>query len=103
VRFAGKFPATDEMQHLGTTANGLTRRLLDRATAAGVLRAGIEVPDISLIFEQLQAIRVDAPERAGLLRHRYLALLLDGLRSASAPPLPGPAPTWEEIRRRYDA
>ncbi|HJZ49784.1 MAG TPA: hypothetical protein VKE41_21555 [Roseiflexaceae bacterium] len=35
------------------------------------------------------------------LRHRYLALILDGLRAAAAP-LPGPAPHWEEMSRRYD-
>jgi AcrR family transcriptional regulator len=100
LRFAGRFPASEEMQHLGRSANALTQRLLHRT--AGALRPGIEVPDISLIFEQLQSIRVDDPARAAQLRHRYLALFLDGLRATAAPPLPGPAPAWEEIHRRYD-
>ena len=32
----------------------------------------------------------------------YLALMLDGLRAAAVSPLPGPAPQWEEINRRYE-
>jgi len=102
-RFAGTFPATEEMQELGRRSNALTQQLLDRADAAGVLRHGVVVPDISLIFEQIQSVRVDTPARAAALRHRYLALVLDGLRDTAAPPLPGPAPAWAEIHRHYDA
>lgn len=57
----------------------------------------------SLLFEQLQAIRVGDEARTAELRQRYLALILDGLHARSAPALPGPAPQWAEINRRYDA
>lgn len=103
LRFAGTFTATNELYRLARAARDLTQRLLDRTQAAGALRADITVGDVSLIFEQLQAARAGDEQRAGQLRHRYLALLLDALHHPSAAPLPGPPPTWEEISRRYDA
>ena len=103
VRLAGSFAATEELTHLGTTAYQATQRLLERTKAAGALRADIEVGDLSLLFEQLQAIRAGDEDRSRQLRHRYLSLLLDALRRPGAPPLPGPPPTWEEITRRYQA
>jgi hypothetical protein len=57
---------------------------------------------LSLLFEQLAAIKVGDPERTRQLRQRHLALLLDALRDTAAAPLPGPPPSWEEIRRRWE-
>jgi hypothetical protein len=102
VRLAGTFTATEELQELGRTALAVTRRLLDRARAAGALRPDIEVADVSLLLEQLQAIQVGDPRRSGQLRYRYLALVLEALRLPATSPLPGPPPTPEETRRRYD-
>jgi AcrR family transcriptional regulator len=101
LRLAGRFTATEELQRLGTGAYEATRRLLDRMRAANVLRPDIEVADVSLLLELLQAIRVTDEDRAARLRQRYLAVLLQGLRGPSAPPLPGPPPTVDEVRRRY--
>jgi len=102
LRFAGTFAATEELQRAGATAHEATQRLLDRTKAAGALRPDIEVGDISLLFEQLQAVHVNDPHRTTQLRHRYLTLILDALHTPSAPQLPGPPPTWQEISRRYD-
>jgi AcrR family transcriptional regulator len=102
VRLAGTFTATEELQELGRTAFAVTQRLLDRTRAAGALRPDIEVADVSLLLEQLQAIQVGDPQRSGQLRHRYLALVLEALQLPATSPLPGPPPTPEEIRRRYD-
>lgn len=101
VRFAGSFTATEELNRAGRTGYEVTQRLLDRTKAAGALRADIEVGDISLIFEQLQAVNTGDQRRASELRHRYLTLLLDGLHIVSGAPLPGPPPRWEEISGRY--
>jgi len=101
VRLAGTFTATDDLRRAGRTAQELTQRLLDRTIAAGVLRPDITVGDLSLLFEQLQAVQIGDPRRAGQLRHRYLALLLDALHAPAAAPLPGPPPGWDEISRRY--
>jgi AcrR family transcriptional regulator len=103
VRFAGSFTATEELYRLGREAHAATERLLARSQVAGALRADIVVGDLSLIFEQLQAIQVGDERRTGQLRRRYLALLLDALHTPSAGPLPGPPPSWDEIGRRYEA
>ena len=99
-RFAGRFTATEELHRAGRTAHELTQRLLARTTAVGALRSDIVVGDLSLVFEQLQAVHVGDEQRSGQLRHRYLALLLDALHAPAAP-LPGPPPGWDEISRRY--
>jgi AcrR family transcriptional regulator len=101
LRFAGTFIANEELQRAGRTAHEITQRLLERAKAAGALRVDIAVGDLSLLFEQLQAVRVGNEQRTSQLRHRYLTLLLDALHAPSAPPLPGPPPSWDEISSRY--
>ncbi|MDQ3912678.1 MAG: TetR/AcrR family transcriptional regulator [Actinomycetota bacterium] len=103
LRLAGTFSPTDELKREGERAHELTQRLLDRTKAAGVLRADIEVGDLSLIFEQMASVRLGDRRRTGQLRRRYSSLILGALRDASAPPLPGPPPSWEEIRRRWEA
>ena len=100
LRFAGTFTATEELHREGRSAHDATRRLLERTRAAGALRPGVEVGDLSLLFEQLQSVRVGDQRRTSQLRHRYLALLLDGLHLTAAP-LPGPAPRWREISGRF--
>ena len=103
LRLAGTFTPTEELNREGARAHDLTERLLERGRAVGALRADIGVADLSLLFEQLAAVRVDDRRRTGELRRRYLALLLEGLRAPAGAPLPGPPPEWEEIRRRWDA
>jgi AcrR family transcriptional regulator len=100
-RLAGRFTADDELTREGRRAYELTQRLLHRTKAAGALREDVEVADLSLLFEALQGIEVADPERSRELRRRYLALLLDALRDASAEALPGPAPSWLEMTSRY--
>jgi AcrR family transcriptional regulator len=102
VRFAGTFTATEELYRAGRKANELTQRLVARAKAAGALRADIEVGDLSLLFEQLQAVHAGDEMRTSQLRHRYLALILEALHAPGAASLPGPAPRWDEITRRYE-
>jgi AcrR family transcriptional regulator len=102
VRLAGSFTATDELRGQARTAFALTQRLLERTKAAGALRPDVEAGDVALLLEQLQAVRVGEPQRSRQLRHRYLAMVLDALHLPAAAPLPGPPPTPEELRRRYD-
>jgi AcrR family transcriptional regulator len=101
LRHAGAFTSTQELREAGMQAYVVSKQLLERAKAAGGLRPEIVVGDLALLFEQLQAIRVGDEARTSQLRQRYLALLLDGLRAGQAA-LPGPAPEWEEMNRRYD-
>jgi AcrR family transcriptional regulator len=100
LHLAGTFTPTEAHWLDGEYAAQLTARLLERTREAGALRSDFEVGDVSLVFEQLAAINVGDAARSNQLRHRYLALFLIGLRDASSP-LPGPSPTWEEIRNRW--
>ena len=85
----------------GQRSAELLGELFERTRAAGVLRPDLEVHDLSLIFEQLAAVRVGDKARTRETRHRYLALMLDAMRQTGAEPLPGPAPTWAEISQRW--
>jgi hypothetical protein len=68
-----------------------------------VLRPGVDVHDLSVIFEMAAAIRFKSPERTRDLRRRFLALILDGLRASEREELPGPPPAWQEVSERWTA
>jgi AcrR family transcriptional regulator len=102
LRLAGTFKPGKKLYDRAARAQELNVKIFDRAKAAGVFRPDIEVVDIALIFEQLAATRVADPARTRVLRQRYLALIFDGLRAHHAKPLPGPAPTWNEVNGRWD-
>lgn len=91
------FGITDEHRDVVRAARELVQQLVDRTKAAGDLRADVEVGDIGWLFVPLQAIETGDPIRNRELRHRHLAILLDGLRAGSTAPLPGPPPGWDEF------
>jgi AcrR family transcriptional regulator len=74
----------------------LIEQIVRRAQAAGRLRADVEVTDLPLLqFVISEVARFDRPELAA----RYLALVLDGLRTRDPSPLPCPALTPEQLQR----
>ena len=101
MRLAGTFTPTEELYREAERAEQLNLRLLERTTASGAIRPDLTVNDLTFLFEQLASVRAGDEERTGVLRHRYLTLHLDALRTPSPAPLPGPAPSWEEIRGRW--
>jgi AcrR family transcriptional regulator len=101
LRLAGTFVPTEELYREAARAQELNVRLFERLRSAKAIRQDVVVDDIALLFEQLAAIRAGDGARTGQLRQRYLALILDGLRKASASPLPGPPPSWREISERW--
>lgn len=101
LALAGSFVPTEEMTALAERANRLSAELFERF--APVLRPGVEVHDLSLVFELVAAIKLGDPERNAQLRDRYLAAILDGLRAENQEPLPGPPPSWTEINARWYA
>ncbi len=102
LSLAGTFRPTDELNRAAERSHQLLLQVFERTRAAGVLRPGVVADDVSLLFEQLAAIRIGDRERTEQLRLRYLALLLDGLHASNTAPLPGPGPTWGEIASRWD-
>ncbi len=100
-RLAGTFSPTPELYAAAARARELNAELFGAARAAGAVRQDADVNDIALILEQLASIALESPTRSRELRRRYLALALDGLRTAAAAPLPDPAPTEAELTERW--
>jgi AcrR family transcriptional regulator len=101
LALAGRFTPTDEMTALAERANELSAGLFQRF--GPVLRPGVEVHDLSLVFELVAAIKLGDQRRNGELRERYLTAILDGLRAENHEPLPGPPPDWQEMYQRWYA
>jgi AcrR family transcriptional regulator len=101
LALAGRFTPTPDMFALGERANQLSGELFERVRAE--LRPGVGVHDISLVFEVVAAVKLPDRERTHQIRRRWLAVILDGLRARNREPLPGPAPTWQEINQRWEA
>src|SRR5579863_9203225 len=99
--FAGKFAPTQEMFALANRSSELFDTFF--ALIRDLLRPGIVQHDLSLVFELVAAIKFSSPERTTELRHRYLAVILGGLRATDAnrDDLPGPPPAWPELTERW--
>ena len=102
-RLAGTFTPTEELYRSAARAQELNVQLFERTAAAGVLRDDVVVDDLGLLLEQVTSLNVGDHERSNQLRHRYLTLFLDGLRSDSKSELPGPPPGWQELAARWNA
>jgi AcrR family transcriptional regulator len=103
LRLAGTFEPTADLYRRAERAQRLNVQLLEGARQAGAVRPDLAVDDLSFLFEQLASVRAADEQRTLQLRHRYLALLLDALHTPSPAPLPGPAPSWDEIRQRWQS
>ena len=99
LALAGKFTPTEEMFALAERANELVGALFERVR--GELRPDADVHDLSMILEQVAALKVSDRVRTQQLRRRYLAVMLDGFRTRDRGELPGPAPTWQELNERW--
>ncbi|HEX4719014.1 MAG TPA: helix-turn-helix domain-containing protein [Thermoleophilaceae bacterium] len=100
-RLAGTFVPSEDLYRAAAYAGELNRKVFDRAQQAGVIRPDADVNDLGVIFEQLASIQLGDHDRTHRLRRRYLALALDGLRARPHDPLPGPAPSGEELTSRW--
>ncbi|HEY6297657.1 MAG TPA: TetR/AcrR family transcriptional regulator [Streptosporangiaceae bacterium] len=96
---AGTFTPTPDMFALATRSSQLMGELF--AQVNDVLRPDVVLHDLSLIFEVVAAVRGPNRPRTQELRHRYLALVLDGLRARDREDLPGPPPGWQELSDRW--
>jgi hypothetical protein len=96
---AGKFVPTADMFTLANRSSELMNELF--SLIRDVLGPDAVLHDLSLVFELVAAIRGSTPERTGELRHRYLTLILDGLRARDREELPGPPPAWQELSERW--
>lgn len=102
-RLAGTFVPDEELAALATRADGLYRELDRRAREAGVLRDDVSAADVILLLEVVMLVDLADPVRIGQLRQRYLALVLQSLRTPGAGPLPGPPADGAELAARWRA
>jgi AcrR family transcriptional regulator len=98
LRLAGTFAPTEELNQAGMRAGRLNARLFERLR--GVIRADLDVNDLSFLLEQIASVRLRDPQRTRELRRRYLALTLAAMR-AEGEPLHGPPPSWEDNAGRW--
>jgi AcrR family transcriptional regulator len=101
LKLAGTFTPTEELVADAVRSQELNVQLVERTKAAGDIRPDFDVNDLAMIIEQIAAIRVGDEERTRQLRQRYLTLILEAVHTPAAAPLPGPAPTWDELSRRW--
>ena len=87
------------MYALAERANEMSTQLFERVR--GVLRVGVQVHDLSLVFELIAAVKLANRDRTQQLRRRYLEIVLDGLRAGAEGSLPGPPPSWQELNERW--
>jgi len=99
-RLAGTFEPTPELTDAGTRAGALNARLFERLQ--GVIRADLDVNDLSFLLEQIASVRLRDPNRTRELRRRYLALTLAAMRTSDIEPLPGPPPSWQDNAGRWE-
>jgi AcrR family transcriptional regulator len=95
-----RFFGDPRMRALKDKVNPKVVALLQRAQAAGVVRADIEHQDIPVLIQAAARAGCVMPSCEPELSHRYLAIILDGLRPAAATPLPVCAPDVEALERR---
>jgi AcrR family transcriptional regulator len=100
---AGAIETTPEMWATSRHGRDLLGELVDRARAAGALRADVTPLDIAHLIEmfgRLGPVHADSAEHA--IRLRLLAIAIDGLRAGRpADPLPGPSPTTAHYEGRW--
>ena len=99
VALAGTFTPTGEMFALAARSGQLLSELVNRVSDA--LRPGVGAHDLSVVTELVASIKSPDAGRTRELRHRYLAMILDGLRAGNSDPLPGAPPSWQEISDRW--
>ena len=96
---SGSPHAQDLTRYARAQIGPVVRELVARGHDAGVLRADIAEQDIALIPIMIGSIIHTARTVDAELWRRTLAVVLDGLRAGHRDPLPGSAPTSEQLTR----
>lgn len=101
-RLAGTFAPTDDLYHDAARAGEANIALFERLRAADAIRSDVVPEDMGWVLEMVAAVRLADAGRTRVLRERYLALLLDGLRTPRPATLPGPPPNRAENAERWN-
>jgi hypothetical protein len=101
VRLAGMFVPSEEQMALAEQMQAGAVEMFERVRGTGRLRDDVTFLDVEFMLEFLAGFRLGDAARSAGLRQRYLAVIIDGLRSGQQTPLPGHAPTWHEQTERW--
>jgi len=101
VRLAGMFVPSEEQMALAEQMQSLAIEMFERVQGTGLMRDDVTMLDVEFMLELLAGFRLGGAARSAELRQRYLAVIIDGLRSGQQTPLPGHAPTWQEQTERW--
>jgi AcrR family transcriptional regulator len=101
VKLAGTFTPTPDMFAAGVAGAELNDALMRKLRAAGVLREDAAIGDLIMITESLASISIGDAKRTREVRLRNLELYLEALRAPGQGPLPGTAPSEEEMGVRW--
>ncbi|HEY5821577.1 MAG TPA: helix-turn-helix domain-containing protein [Propionibacteriaceae bacterium] len=100
-RLAGTFVPTPDLAVLARDTSARYVQLHERTQHAGGLRADVSPGDVVVLLEMLTVTAIPGPEQGAALRRRYLALMLQSLRAATAEPLPGSPPGADDLAARW--
>jgi len=88
---------TGDMERVNDLISPLLSDLVERAKAAGAVRAEVDATDVGVVVVMLCTVADVTGEVSPDLWRRYLPMLLDGLRAGSA--LPVPALSQQDFRQ----
>jgi len=102
-RLAGTFAPTPQLTALAEKAARLADTLFQRVRSSGDLRDDVSEADIVLLLEAVMLVQLPGADEGAALRHRYLALLLQALRTPVQAELPGPPAQQADLIARWRA
>jgi AcrR family transcriptional regulator len=78
----------EQMEQVHDRLSGPLREIVDRAKAAGAVRADVESTDIGIVVTMLCTVADVTGDASSELWRRYLPMMLDGLRTGAEPGVP---------------
>ena len=97
--FAGRVVVSDEIRAARRRMELQLRDLIRRAQEAGELRGDVAVGDVGVLLSSVCSAPWLHGDRGRQLNERFLAVVLDGLRTPGTSPLPYRPATLPEIER----
>jgi AcrR family transcriptional regulator len=94
---SGRVPPGEELLGAQQRVLGRVALILERAQAAGAIRADVTAADIPFLVAAVSFAGGTCARFSTDVWRRYLAVVLDGLRPGAATPLPVDAPTTEQF------
>jgi AcrR family transcriptional regulator len=93
----GRVPPGEELLAAQQRVLGRIALILERAQAAGAIRADVTAADVPFLVAGVSFAGGPCARFSGDVWRRYLAIVLDGLRPDGAAPLPVESPTAEQF------